>query len=250
MKMIIPFMLASLIILSASAMGFLTPFVYQLELSYSKGAVAIENMTLTNAPVDAAQPEEGYEIRLFSSDNKVISTQRFVFPDEISVTPPAECFDNGTGDFSDEKCPDFSAHKELEYAGTIVNVPYEERAVKLAVFSPEGKKLAERDITSLADYCGDGKCGDREYPFTCQEDCKSGVRDGLCDGVRDGLCDPDCGGDWRADPDCEASLATGSFVGTLTFIIPALIIAVAAVAALFFIRKRGGGQKAGYYRQL
>jgi hypothetical protein len=238
-------LIASLICVG-SASAALTPFVYQAGLYYNRGSVTLQNLTLANAPVDKIQPEKGYEIRLISSDNSPISSYIFRFPVEMAALPE-ECFDSATGDFSEAKCPDISQYENTGESHTVVNIPYEGRAVKLAVFGPDGKNLLERDISSLAEYCGDGKCGDREYPFTCPEDCKSGVRDSLCDGERDGLCDPDCNGDQTADPDCAQT--TGVGIPWHFYVILVFAVVLASAAAFIVLRKKGAS-KPEFYRPM
>ena len=64
-------------------------------------------------------------------------------------------------------------------------------------------------------------CEKNENSLNCAEDCKTGIKDNICDYKLDNACDPDC----EEDPDCGEKPKS-----SLTFII--LILAVALIIYL------------------
>lgn len=63
-----------------------------------------------------------------------------------------------------------------------------------------GGRLAYTRVVGTCGSCGDGKCGDGEYPKTCPADCSCG--DGKCAPQEVGQCNTDCGhcGDGKCQP--------------------------------------------------
>jgi len=117
----------------------------------------------------------------------------------------------------------------------------------------------------------DGTCANDENYLNCPQDCASGAADGVCDEVSDAICDPDCAA--GSDADCVAknattanatanattaptinvtTNATGNYTaqpgetrekttGGFDFVslVPyAIVIAVLAIAAILFMRRK------------
>jgi hypothetical protein len=223
----------------------LTPLAYQMEISYNGGYLKLESMDLKMAPLDSMSPEGRYVLKLLNKDRSVLYSKSFAFPEGIYVTPPQECFDNETGDFVQENCPDITSFIPDENPTASIIVPYKSGGEKIVVYDESGKAALEINLSGYANYCGDGRCGEMEYPFTCPEDCKSGVRDSLCDGESDGLCDPDCNGDQTADPDCAQT--TGPGIPWQFYIVLIAAVVIASVAAFIVLRKKKP-KDSGYYK--
>ena len=86
----------------------------------------------------------------------------------------------------------------------ILYVPYDKNTAKILVYNQAGSVVMDVDTSSFADTCGNKICEPYESYENCQQDCKSGSRDGFCDGTNDGICDPDCPA--RLDTDCKGNL--------------------------------------------
>ena len=71
-------------------------------------------------------------------------------------------------------------------------------------------------------------CGENENSLNCPEDCKTGLKDNICDYKIDDVCDPDC----TQDPDCKL---TGKSSLYFILVIFALIIIISLI--YFFVNK-------------
>ena len=89
------------------------------------------------------------------------------------------------------------------YNNYLIYVPYNQKASRIEIYNQKNSKVADLDLTSFLDTCGNGICESYESYESCKEDCHSGGKDGFCDGVKDGICDPDCLS--KLDSDCQES---------------------------------------------
>lgn len=75
---------------------------------------------------------------------------------------------------------------------------------------------------------------------TCDEEIKTGDKDGNCDKTKDCLCDPDCpaSGD-DADPDCaNATPSSGSNNGWIVFLFIGLLLIIIVIIIIIIIKRR------------
>ena len=103
------------------------------------------------------------------------------------------------------------------------------------VYDPEGDRILSYDVSSFSSYCGNGRCDQGEYYFTCPEECDSGIGDYFCDGEEDGTCDPDC--ETNQDPDCgqPSALSDSTWIIFLSLIL-VIIFLLTIIAILVFFR--------------
>ena len=94
----------------------------------------------------------------------------------------------------------------------VIYVPYDKNAAKIIVYSPSNSVVVDLDVSSFADTCGNKICEPYESHENCQNDCKSGAKDGFCDKAKDGICDPDC--TQKDDSDCAQSAIGNKSIGT------------------------------------
>ena len=173
---------------------------YNLELSYQNGGLGAKSIVLEDlpAPDRRVQPQGGWLCEIYSIENKVIASFKFLIPvttcRDVSVDG-----DKWGGGCQTNQQTDFN-----------LIAPYYPNAVSLAVYSPWGEQAFAVDTIKFADLCGDNVCEANENYLTCPGDCRSGVKDGVCDRVADGVCDADCPA--KDDQDCPQGIKIGYII--------------------------------------
>jgi len=185
---------------------------YNLDLSYDNGQLSVKGITVENfrAPDRRVQPQDGWICDIVSSGGQLIYSFRFSIPDITCRDQP------GTAGNLEGGCQAVAA-KDF-----ILSAPYYSNGAKIVVYSPEGNEVFGIDTVKFADLCGDDVCQAGENRLTCAKDCRSGVKDGVCDGIADGTCDADCSE--KTDSDCSR--------GPQGALIYSLIAAVLGLAVL------------------
>lgn len=114
-------------------------------------------------------------------------------------------------------------------AAGILGIPSAELKVNGKQYSLPAQMIS---IACTAGHACDPALG--ENAVTCPENCKASVSDTICSPVKDGACDPDCTAGY--DPDCGKG--GGLPVSPALLIAGLVIVAAAAGAGFWLVRKR------------
>jgi hypothetical protein len=194
---------------------------YRLGLSYQDGVLNPKEIVLENsAPADhRIWPNIGWACKIADIDGKILGSFKFSLP--LAVCRDADLAEGATS----TGCAAGST------ADFNLNIPYYERGAALAFYDQNGNFAFLVDTVKFAQLCGDGICESNENYSVCGQDCRSGVKDGVCDKVKDGVCDADCVA--GQDFDCsEQIMAIGLLLAALA------LVSAAAVFGFVFWRKK------------
>ena len=144
------------------------------------------------------------------------------------IIPAASCVDNPGNDGK----PQGGCTKQ-DKADFVLSVPYYDAGAAINIYDPNGVQAISADTIKIANLCGDNVCESGENYLSCAKDCRSGVKDGVCDGVKEGVCDFDCAA--GKDPDCAS--ANG---GVLWLTAALAVLAGLIIGSFVFWRKKRG----------
>lgn len=215
-------------IILVSLLIFITPFVYAdeqkvyvLDLSYSKGSVSVNSISVIFANLNPVtdQPLDGYELKVLSFDNSILYRQKFKFNLEIQAVAPQGTFDESGRQITFPEGPGI-----LENASIELLIPYYPNGKYIDINTPNGTKVLEIPILQFAQTCGNYVCDPQESYESCNKDCPSGGKDDYCDKISDGKCDPDC--IKTEDRDCQDLLSKIQFpkINKVIIIIAATLV--------------------------
>lgn len=201
---------------------------YLLSVDYNKDVYSTQGVTLldSKAPDYLGQPESGFRCDVISVNDEVLFSFRFGVPniqcsDSFGLNSEGGCVTKESGQFS-------------------LAIPYYETGKLINIYDTNDKMVLSSDISDFAQLCGDNICEENENAGVCPSDCRSGVKDGICDRAKDGTCDPDC--EKKQDVDCMAPASGGIYTVALI----ALLLVLAGLGGYLIWRKRNnsGGQEA------
>ena len=177
-----------------------------IRLIYENNVLSVSEINLKDyaASDHRVQPDSGWRCDVVSIDGAALYSFNFVIP----VT---SCNDQvGDGGKPQGGCA------KQDKADFVLSVPYFAAGVAINFYDPDGVQALSADTIKMANLCGDNVCESGENYLNCAKDCRSGVKDGVCDGVKDGVCDFDCAA--GKDPDCASAN------GGVWWLVAALII--------------------------
>ncbi|HOX30439.1 MAG TPA: hypothetical protein P5080_05745 [Candidatus Paceibacterota bacterium] len=195
---------------------------YLLSVDYKNSDYTVSEVSLLNAkaPDRGYEPETGFRCEIVSVGDEILDTFKFSNPkiqcsDSFGKSEEGGCKENESGQFS-------------------FQLPYYDTGSQINIYDANDKMVLSADISDFAKLCGDNVCEENENAGTCPSDCRSGVKDGVCDRVKDGTCDPDCAK--SADPDCSAA-ANYNYL-----IVIAAVLLLAGIGYFIWQKKKGGAQ--------
>lgn len=196
---------------------------YLLAVDYKNGNYTVSEVSLLDAkaPDRGNQPETGFRCEIVSVNDEILDSFKFNNPnlqcsDSFGTVAEGGCIEKEAGQFS-------------------MQMPYYETGSQINLYDSNDKMVLSVDISDYAKLCGDNVCEENENAGTCPSDCRSGVKDGVCDRVKDGTCDPDCAK--SADPDCASA-------ASYTYLIVIAVVLLLAVIGLIVWKKRKDGNLA------
>ncbi len=199
---------------------------YLLSVDYNKDNYTVQGITLikAQAPDQNSQVEKGFRCEIVSVNDEILYSLNF-------GAPNIQCSDT----FGKEASGGCTAKESGEFS---LQLPYFKTAKLISIYDQNDKMVLAADVSSFAQLCGDNICQENENALTCPQDCKSGIKDGICDRQIDGVCDPDCAK--GADPDCAATANYYYYVAAI-----AVLILLAGLAGYLIWRKNNkNGERA------
>lgn len=196
-----------------AAQNFSSQKSYNLSLAYDGKNLAAHEVVLEDfAPFDRRiKISSGWECRIIDVDGNIIESFKFALP-AAACQNQNGCAKNTLAEFD-------------------LNVPYYPQGAAINIFDSDGNYALSIDTVKFAQLCGDKICEKNENRLNCAADCRSGIKDGVCDKIKDGVCDADC---VREDFDCP--FFPGKESGTaLIFFLAAVSL---AAAGFIFWKKR------------
>ncbi len=202
--------------------------IYYLTVDYAKDNYSVQSVDLAKggAPDYKLQLDAKYRFDLVSAADEVLYSANFDLSKKIcgDAADPAQNTQIGGCRIADQGS--FS-----------LAVPYYPSGTSINLYDPDGKTILQADVSDFARLCGDNVCQENESALTCAQDCKSGIRDNVCDGKADGVCDPDCKS--AKDPDCAVA-EKNYFPQLIIMGVLLLVLAGAAVFAIIKIHNKKG----------
>jgi hypothetical protein len=196
---------------------------YLLAVDYKNGSYTTSEVSLLDAkaPDRGNQPETGFRCEIVSVSDEILDSFKLGNPslqcsDSFGATEEGGCIEKESGQFS-------------------MQLPYYETGSQINLYDADDKMVLSVDISDYAKLCGDNVCEENENSGTCPSDCRSGVKDGVCDRIKDGTCDPDCAK--SADPDCAGA-------PSYTYLIVIAAVILLAVIGFIVWKKRKDGSQA------
>ncbi len=172
-----------------------------------------------------------YIVKLVSYDGEVIEEEGFNMVIDFSYS---EINEKG------EEVGKMVKEKHVEHLQVI---PYHIDGARLMLYDANKHLIDQKDISSLAETCGDGKCAEYENYLLCKKDCSPDGEDGFCNGEQA-----------DKDPDCRVSENEKNEKNTLliseksiknSFFIPIVVVFVIIIVfiVMFFIRNKQRNQE-------
>lgn len=159
------------------------PSVYYVTVDYDQGSVKIADVSMgtgyaSDKNVDVNQPF--YWLELLSFSGETLEDKQFNIYLQISYEPPVEGEANTVGGTA-----------VLDRQKEIVILPYHKDGYVMNLYDANRNLLGTKDVTYLADICGDKICQEHESYENCQQDCPPAGKDDYCnmDKINE---DPDC----------------------------------------------------------
>ena len=194
---------------------------YDLRLVYENSVLLVSEINLKDyaARDHRVQPESGWRCDVVSIDGAPLYSFNFIIP-------ATSCRDQ-----TDASGQPQGACAKQDKADFVLSVPYYDAGAAINIYDPDGVQVISADTIKMANLCGDNVCESGENYLTCAKDCRSGVKDGVCDGVKDGVCDFDC--EAAKDSDCAAANSG------ILWLVAALLVAAGLIGGGFvFWRKK------------
>jgi len=155
---------------------------YLITILFNRGqAIISDDVFISNAVPSSIEPENQmgrhrFFIEVLSIQGKILFEKEFSINNEMAHENPDEF---GVESIVMEK----EEHLEI--------IPYFKEGVKLLLFDINHRLIDQKDISNLAEICGDGECADYESYLTCKDDCRADAADGYCNKMLTDS-DPDC----------------------------------------------------------
>jgi hypothetical protein len=198
-----------------------------MAVEFAKDQYTVNEVSVMNAEASdhKLQPETGFRCEVVSVSDEMLYSFRFAVPNVV-------CTDTFSADDSL-----LGGCQTTDSGGFSLLMPYFKTAKSINLYDQNDKMVAFADVSSFAQLCGDNICQENESAIMCPSDCRSGVKDGICDRQSDGVCDPDCAS--GADKDCAASASTNY----VYIILIAVILVLAGLVGYLIWRRRNGSEE-------
>ncbi|MFH1978599.1 MAG: hypothetical protein ABIJ92_04710 [Candidatus Aenigmatarchaeota archaeon] len=161
-----------ILVINLTSISAYIPSVYNIQLSNENNDLDLISISIEMGfPPDESYAENpDYVLDLIGADNEILYSHGFSSKEIILVDPEAECFDEITGDFSGDKCPDFVAYNELESDFIMLNVPYSPGGERIEIKNRNDVRALSFDVSGVA--CGNDVCDLVETVSSCPQDCQ------------------------------------------------------------------------------
>jgi len=92
----------------------------------------------------------------------------------------------------------------------------------------------EKNHTGYCTNCGDNICNQHENNYNCPSDCRTGIKDNICDTMDDGICDPDCKPEKDSNCEIKESPSLLFYIKSLLILIVLALILISILLLLYF----------------
>ena len=204
--------------------------LYLATVSYDQGSIYIENVTVKEGYLlqqEKKIKDQGYIIKLIGFSEEVLEEVNFAINREISPRPPLE---------GEEELGMII----LEEAKQLVTVPYHNNGRLLQVYAKDSDEmLAEKNISALAQMCGDSVCQEQENFSSCPEDCGATAVDGYCNQAQFSQ-DSDCGAQMNENENSIENKIQEDSLSMIwkIIIISAILLICVIIITVVIIKKR------------
>lgn len=159
--------------------------IYYVTVNFDQGNVKIEDISVGDGYLpgenEVDNQQENYWLELISFTGEILETKQFNIHLQISFEPPSEedTYDRASGTAN------------LDQQEEVIIIPYHKDGYLLNLYDANRNLLEIKDVSYLAERCGDGACQDEESYENCQQDCPPAGKDDYCnmDKINE---DPDC----------------------------------------------------------